>query len=293
MSFSRWPALCVAALSFSTAVSSAPRESWSTPREPFRLVGNTWYVGTQGITVLLIRGEQGSVLIDAAVPDSAPTILASLAALDVAPEEIKLILTSHAHDDHVGSIAALAARTGARVVTTPESAAQIAAGGRGDLHFGDASSYPPMTVDGTLTDGQTLRLGELEFTAHRTPGHTPGSTTWTWKERQDGRELSVLYADSITAPGYRLLDHPKLPDLVDQFRATFETLRRLPCDVLVTPHPDAWSLFERVEGVAKESETASETSATLVDPTACRRYADRAEKALDAQIESQRVGKKQ
>lgn len=275
--------LCCALLS---VLSAAPADAsgmppaWTQPIEPFRIAGDTWYVGSEGITVLLIRGDAGSVIIDAGVPGALPQLQHSLAKLGVAPDEIKLILTSHAHNDHVGALAALQEWTGARVLASAGSASLLAAGGRGDLHFGDDLPFPPVRVDDTLSDGENVSLGELSLQLHLTAGHTPGSSTWSWTERDGGREIAMVYADSLTAPGYRLLDHPQLPDLVDTYRATFARVRNLRCDLLITPHPEASALFERV-GPARTKGDAHEA-------TTCLRYADRAERNLDEQIQTQR-----
>ena len=255
--------------------------AWTRPIEPFRIAGDTWYVGSEGIAVLLIRGDAGSVIMDAGVPGALPALQRSLAKLGVAPDEIKLILTSHAHNDHVGALASLQQWTGARVLASAGSASLLAAGGRGDLHFGDDLTYPPVRVDDTLSDGEEVTLGELSLQLHLTPGHTPGSSTWTWKERDGTREIAMVYADSLTAPGYRLLDHPQLPDLVGTYRASFARLRTLPCDLLITPHPEFSGLFERV------GRTGPVTRDEARQTTVCTRYADRAERRLDEQIESQ------
>lgn len=265
-------------------VAAAAPEAWTRAVAPFRIAGETWYVGTEGITVLLVRGPQGAVLFDAGMPESLPALQRNLATLGVEPREIKLILTSHAHFDHVGALAALQAWTGARVLASADSAALLAAGGRGDLHFGDDLPYPPLAVDDTLVDGETVRWGARSFRLHLTPGHTPGSSSWSWTEPGEGGGTRMVYADSLTAPGYRLLDHPRRPGLVDEFRASFATIRGLRCDVLVTPHPDASDLFERID------RSASGTTGAKPDGHGCARYADRAERALEAQIRGQRGG---
>jgi metallo-beta-lactamase class B len=260
------------------AAAESQNERWNRAREPFRLAGNTWYVGTEGLSVLLIRGEQGAVLIDGGLPETAARVAASLAQLQVDPHEIKLILSSHAHADHAGGIAALKALTGARVLASAESAKQMAAGGKGDLHFGDDLTYPAVTVDDTLVDGETIALGELRLTAHFTPGHTPGSTSWSWSERDGEREVVVVYADSLTAPGYQLVGHPRRPQLVDEFRKTFVQVAALRCDLLITPHPDASELFARA---------AAKSGAQLIDAGGCKRYAGRARANFDDELAKQ------
>ena len=257
--------------------------SWHAPHAPFRIAGNTWYVGTEGVSVLLVRGEAGAVLIDTGTDAAQAVVLANLATIGVDPDEIKLILTSHAHQDHIGALEQWRMRTGARVLVSAESGRLLSAGGRGDLHFGDTLPYPSVTIDDTLVDGETVTLGELSFTAQLTPGHTPGSTTWTWIEREEDRDLAMVYADSLAAPGYDLIAHPRRPQLSEEFRASFARLRELRCDVLITPHPQASDLFARAD-------RATEPEA-LIDPQGCRRYADRAERTLERQIATQRAAR--
>jgi metallo-beta-lactamase class B len=262
-----------------SATKAATPPAWSRPLPPFQIAGNTWYVGTEGLSVLLVRGEQGAVLIDAALPDTVPAILANLDTLGVPHDEIKLILSSHAHADHVGGLEQLRLATGARVLASAESAALMRAGGRGDLHFGDSVPYPPVQVDALISEDEPVVLGNLGFRALPTPGHTPGSTSWSWKEQVAGRELTLVYADSLTAPGYRLLDHPQRPQLMQEFQASFAAIRHLPCDILITPHPDASQLFERRGSDAEDGVTT--------DSDGCRAYADNAARNLERQAMKQ------
>lgn len=264
-------ALCVRA-------SAAAPAAWTTPHAPFRIAEGTWYVGTAGISVLLLRGDAGSILIDTGAPGGADALIANLDAVGVQPGEIKAIVTSHAHLDHTGSLARLKEHTGGEVYALAASADLLAAGGANDLHFGNDLRYAPVTADRRIADGDYVTVGTLSVRAHHTPAHTPGSTTWTWSDRIDGQTVAMVYADSLTAPGYRLVDNPRAPDIVADFRRGFDTIRALDCDVLITPHPEASDLFARAE------------SKTLVDASACKRYADRAEAKLDAQIAEETAG---
>ncbi|HZX76697.1 subclass B3 metallo-beta-lactamase [Lysobacter sp.] len=249
-------------------------ESWRRPITPFQLADRTWYIGTEGLGALLIKTDAGTVLIDGGLPQAADMLLARMRELGVAPSDLKLILHSHAHIDHAGPIAAIQRATGAQVVSNAESAVLLARGGFDDLHFGDGMLFPPVQADRFVMDGEVVALGSLEFTAHFTPAHTPGSLSWTWTDTRDGKPVRIAYVDSLSAPGYHLVDNRRYPHIVDDYRRGFAAVRALPCDLLLTPHPDAsgWKLGE------------STKPTTLT----CRAYADKAERGLDKTLQEQR-----
>ena len=251
-------------------------DTWRQPIAPIQLADHTWQIGTQGISALLVKTPEGAVLIDGGVQQAGDLLLAHMRSLGVGPDDLKLILNSHAHADHAGPLGAIRRATGARVVANAEAAALLARGGTGDIHNGHAFGFPPVQTDQLVMDDEKLEVGAIVFTAHFTPGHTPGSTTWTWQDTRDGRLQHFVYADSLTAPGYALVDNPRYPRIVADYRKSFALIRALPCDVLITPHPDAsgWN-FARASG---HQET----------PTTCPQYADRAEKNLDRQLQAER-----
>jgi metallo-beta-lactamase class B len=252
------------------------RNEWRQPIAPFRIADHTWYIGTQGLTALLIRTPEGAVLIDGGLPQAADMLLQRMRELGVQPHDLKLILHSHAHGDHAGPIAAIKRATGARVVSNAESAVLLARGGSNDLHFGDGILYPAVQADRLVMDGEAVELGGIRFVAHYTPAHTPGSLSWSWRDTRDGKPLDIAFADSLSAPSYRLVDNPRYPHIVDDYRRGFAAVRALPCDLLITPHPDAsgW--------------TPANTAAPHSSPVTCRAYADKAEANLDAQLAKQR-----
>src|SRR3546814_860360 len=169
-----------------------------------------------------------------------------------------------------GPRAAVRRATGATVVRNAESAVLLAAGGSDDIHFGDQILYPPVHVDRIVHDGEAVELGGLRLTVHFMPGHTPGSMAWTWTDVRDGRPLRIAYVDSLSTPGYQLMDNPRIPRLVDDFRHSFDVVRALPCDLLLTPH---------VGSGRHEGDGA---------PLTCREYADKSERAFDAELAKQR-----
>ncbi|MCL1634195.1 subclass B3 metallo-beta-lactamase [Luteimonas sp. SX5] len=251
-------------------------DSWRQPVAPFRIADSTWYIGTQGLSAVLVKTPQGAVLIDGGMPQAAEMLLARMKTLGVAPGDLKYILYSHAHTDHIGPLAAIKRATGARVIGNAESAALLARGGSDDIHFGDDLLFPPVRVDRFVMDGETVELGGLRFKVHFTPGHTPGSVSWTWDDRRDDKPVHIAYVDSLSAPGYRLIDNPRYPRIVEDYRRSFATVRALPCDLLLTPHPDAsgW--------------TPAATATPHPQPTTCRAYADGAERKLEGELKKQR-----
>lgn len=250
-------------------------DSWRRPVPPFALADNSWYIGTEGLSAVLVKTPEGAVLIDGGMPQAADMLLQRMRGLGVAPGELKLILHSHAHIDHIGPLAAVKRATGAQMVGNAESAVLLARGGGDDIHYGDELVFAPVQVDRIVMDREVVSLGGFAFTAHATPGHTPGSTSWTWEDRRGGKPLRIAYVDSLSAPGYRLLANPRYPRIVEDYRRTFATVRALPCDLLLTPHPGAsgW--------------TPATTAAPHAKPMTCAAYADGAESALDTELKKQ------
>lgn len=255
-------------------------DSWRQPVPPFRLADNSWYIGTEGLSAVLVKTPRGAVLIDGGMPQAADMLLARMKQLGVESGDLKLLLQSHAHTDHIGPQAELKRATSARVVANAEAAVLLARGGSDDIHFGHDLLFQPVQVDRIIMDGEVVELGGMRFTAHFTPGHTPGSTSWTWDDKRDGKTLRIAYVDSLSAPGYQLIGNPRYPHIVDDYRRSFATVRALPCDLLLTPHPDmsGW--------------TPAATAAPHPKPMTCRAYADIAEGKIDAELKKQREAKR-
>jgi len=237
---------------------------WNAPQTPFKVYGNTYYVGPHGLSSVLITSDQGDVLIDGDTQWTVPQIVASIRALGFRIEDVKLIVNSHVHFDHAGGIAELQRLSGARVVASPWSAEVLRTGGVGkdDPQYGEVSAIPKVARVSTLQDGETLHVGPIAITAHFTPGHTPGGTSWTWKSCEDGKCLDMVYADSVSAvsrDGYKFSAHP---EMILGFAKSFEFLETVPCDVLITAHPDASDLLGRRE------------KGNVVDAGACKRLAE-------------------
>lgn len=267
------------ALTISPAVTvpqaCAGRDGWSEQAVPQRIFANVWYVGTCGISAVLITSPQGHVLIDGGPRDAGPLIAASIVKAGYRVRDVRWILSSHEHHDHAGGFAALRRITGARVAARAPNAAVLATGtpAADDPQAGDLSPFAPVPVDRVLRDGEVLQLGPIAITAHATPGHSPGSTSWTWRSCSGRTCHALAYADSISAisaPTYRFAAHPAY---VARFRRALATVAALPCDLVITPHPSASNLFDRLAG-----------KAPLIAPGACRTYAAQGMAGLESRL---------
>lgn len=262
---------------------------WNAPQVPLRVFGNTYYVGTRGLGAVLITSGDGHVLIDGGLPESAPGIMRSISELGFRIADVKLLLNSHAHYDHAGGLATLQRASGAVVAASPATATVLERGNSGpdDPQYGVLLAFPPVTPVRVIADGDTLRVGGLAIVAHFTPGHTPGGTTWSWQACEADRCVSIVYADSqtpISADGFLFTRSATYPSALADFERGFAVLETLSCDVLITPHPGASSLWQRVV------ERDSGSTDALTDPEACRRYAAVARERLARRVASEASG---
>jgi metallo-beta-lactamase class B len=269
----RWMLFCTTALACTIAHAGGHadlRATWIQAQKPFRIYGNTYYVGSHGLSALLITSPEGHVLIDGTLPENAPMIEANIRALGFRVEDIKLILNSHPHGDHAGAIAALAHDSGAEVAASVASAKALQRGGDDpdDPQHRMAPFYPKVAKLRIVADGETLHVGTLALQMHAMPGHTPGSSGWTWRSCEASRCLSMVYADSITllsTDSYRYTDAAH-PERLAGYRHTLAMLAALPCDILLTPHPRD-GFFEKAARIAPGKPNP------LIDTQACKAYA--------------------
>jgi metallo-beta-lactamase class B len=219
------------------AQTAQQRPEWNQPVSPFRIIANIHYVGTNELAAYLISTPDGHVLIDGGLPESAPIIEQSIRRLGFKVEDVRMLLTTQAHFDHVGSLAALAAASGGKVLVMAGDDRLVEHGGKGDYLFGDRAMFPAAGVDRVLRDGDEVKLGGTVLTAHATPGHTRGCTTWTTSVTEGGRTYSVVFAGSTTVnPGTRLVHHPSYPGIREDYERTFATLGTLRPDVFLGAH---------------------------------------------------------
>ncbi|NIJ08331.1 metallo-beta-lactamase class B [Sphingomonas vulcanisoli] len=249
-------------------------QRWMGPQGPVHVYGDVWLVGTAGIDVGLIRTKAGLILIDGAFPQAVPMIEANIRALGFSLKDVKFILSTEPHWDHASGMAALARDSGATVIASAAAAPVL----RGAVDPGDPQGalepYPAPPRIRTVRDGEAIELGGTTIVPRATPGHTSGSMSWTWRACEGGACKAMVFASSLTAvagTGYRFSD-PAHASRVAMFRTTFARMRGLPCDILITAHPEQSGIDKKI--AAKD----------FVDPAACRTYAGAMEKRLDDQI---------
>ena len=250
------------------------QEAWVAPAPPVRIFGNTYDVGTCGITALLVTSPEGHVLLDTGMPEVAGQIVANIRALGANPADVAWLLSSHEHLDHVGASAEVKRLTGAKAAALVKAQQPLETGEpwSEDPQLAIIPRFEGFAIDRVMQDGETLQVGGTTFTIHATPAHTPGSTSWTWESCEDGVCRTVAYADSISTPAaddYRFSDHP---DYVARLRTGFAAVAALPCDILLTPHPSASEMDERLAAGAP------------YDPAACAAYARTGEANFDRRL---------
>ncbi len=252
-------------------------DGWDDRAPPRKIFGNVYYVGTCGITALLVTSPQGHVLLDGATEAGGLAIAANIEALGFNPADVQYILNSHEHSDHAGGFAHLQGVTGAPVLARAPAIATLERGASdgSDPQSGVLDGFPPVANVQLLDADATVRVGDLVLTAHATPGHAPGGTSWTWVSCEGTQCLDMVYADSLSAASdktYRFSGHAAY---LDAFRRGIDTVAALECDILITPHPSASRLWQRLEPAATQP---------LVDTGACRDYADQARQRLDRRL---------
>ncbi len=251
------------------------KNGWSDPAPPINIVANVYQVGSCGIVAVLITSDDGHILIDGATRQAAPHIASNIKRLGIKLKDIRYILSSHEHWDHAGGIPELQRMTGAKIMalsaakTAFESGTVTSEDPQAEVH----PEFEAVSDVQVIEDGGEIQLGPLNLTAHATFGHAPGSTSWTWQSCEDENCYAIVYADSLTAvsgDSYRFSDHP---GYVASFSDSLKKVAALDCDILITPHPSASNLYNRIAG-----------KAPLVDPQACKKYAKKARKYLDARL---------
>jgi metallo-beta-lactamase class B len=259
---------------------------WNRAIEPFNVVGNIYYVGVEGVSSYLITTPNGHVIIDGAFAQSAPQIIANVGALGFDIRDVKYLLNTHAHNDHAGGLAALQRASGARMVA---SAGDREALERGYVGYGPSADwrFPPIRVDRIVGDEDTLELGGVVLTAHMTPGHTMGCTSWSIDVTgADGAPHTAFFHCSATVAGNSLAPEA-YPGIVANYRTTFERVRGLSADVLLGNHSGFFDLHGK-----RARQVAGDANA-FVDAEELQRFNANLEQAFETELARQVRGGEQ
>jgi metallo-beta-lactamase class B len=271
------------------AQSDAEALKWNEPVEPFRIAGNLYYVGAKEVAAYLVATPEGHVLLDGGLPETAARIEAGVERLGFHLKDVKILLKSHAHFDHAGGLAALKAKSGARLLASAGDAPVLAAGGKGDFLFGDTFTFPPVAVDRQVRDRETVTLGGTTLTAHLTPGHTKGCTSWEIAVR-DGAETrhAVVLCSLSILPQARLTGKPSYTGIAGDFLRSYALLKALPCDIFLAAHGSFFDLLGKREIQKKADEKEGRQSNPFVDRDALRRYVESKEKGYRERLEAEK-----
>ena len=260
------------------------------PAEPFRIAGNLYYVGANDVASFLITGPEGHVLIDGGYPGTPPLIMASIAKLGFDIHDVKVLLNSHAHYDHAGGLAELQKVSGAEVWVSEGDSGLMASGGDNPdlgvlrlLVWSGLARYPAPRIDHVFRDGAKVRVGPTELTAHITPGHTPGCTTWSFPVRDGDRELLAVDVCSLGEP-VSLFEPRPSAKVQAEFEHSIGVLRSLPADIFLTAHAREFGRYRKF--VARD--TARDPAEPFIDREGYRAYIDSAEVRFRRQLASEK-----
>src|SRR4051812_32841313 len=273
-----FPALMTLAMA---AVGQGPAE-WFEPFPAHKVVGNVYYVGSKDLATYLITTPEGHILINSGFERTVPLIQKSVESLGYRMADVKILLASHAHSDHVAGHALLHKLTGAKVYVMRGDDQVIASGGKGQYLY-TTSRWDPCKVDRVLEDRDEVKLGGVTLVARWTPGHTRGCTTWTWRVEDGGKKYDVVVIGSPNVnPGYQLVNNKDYPEIAADFARTFEVLKGLPCDEFLGAHGSYYGMVERYALLQKGQANA------FVNPRAYQEYVAQKERAFHRTLAAQR-----
>jgi len=262
---------------------------WTNPFPPYRIIGNVYYVGSQGLASYLITTKEGHILINSSLESSVPLIRESIEKLGFKFGDVKILLISHAHWDHCAGSASIKELTGAKYMVMDADVPEIEAGGKGNFQYGDSptSRYQPTKVDRVLHDGEEVKLGGTVLTAHLTPGHTKGTTTWTMKAKEGDRTYNVVIIGSPNVnAGYKLVNNALYPQIASDYERMFRILKSLPCDVFLGAHGNYYGME------AKYARMKEHAANPFIDPEGYKSYVAEREQTFRTELAKQTAAAK-
>jgi metallo-beta-lactamase class B len=252
-------ALALVSASLLAQSNASTRAAWNRPVPPFQIIGNIYYVGAEGVASYLITTPKGHILLDGALPETAPQIEKNIATLGFKLKDVKYLLNSHAHYDHCGGLAELKKASGAQMIASRADSITLEHGGL----------FPPVKVDRIIRDGETVELGGTKLTALLTPGHTPGCTTWTMPALKVVFYCSTSVVEKLNAK------------MIADYRHSFERLKTLPCDVFLGAHPQFFNMEE------KRARMKPGAPNPFIDPTELHNYVLASEHDFEEDVKKQ------
>ncbi|HSM07251.1 MAG TPA: subclass B3 metallo-beta-lactamase [Longimicrobiales bacterium] len=224
-------------------------DEWEKPAPPFRIHGGTYHVGTCGISVILVTSPEGHLLIDSGTEGGAELVAANIEKLGFSLGDVRYLTHTQEHHDHIGGIAYLKSRTGARMVANARARSVFETGviNTDDPQYEPHEPMATLTVDELVADGEAIVVGGKEIVANHTPGHSPGAISWRWEECEEDRCVSLVFTDGMgpfAADGYRWTDHP---GYLADYRASLTWLETVEADICLAAHPSQMRLIERIE----------------------------------------------
>lgn len=263
---------------------AVPNPASFKPFPPFRIAGNLYYVGSQELASYVIKTPKGMILINTGFVDSTPVIEKSMAQPGFQLKDIKILLVSHVHNDHAAGAADITQMSGAKYYVMDREVDVAESGGKTDYFYGDNpdEQYPPAHVDHVLHDGDTVELGGTVLTAHLTPGHSKGNTTWTFDEKENGKVLHVVIAGSpLMNRGMKLVNNPKYPQVAEDFEKGFAVMRSLPCDIFLGSHGWYFDMQKKYERWMAGDKNA------FIDPAGYKAFIDDAQQKFEVELRNQ------
>ena len=277
--------LAISSVAGPLAAQGNPPE-WTEAFPPFRIAGNLYYVGSKGLANYLITTPDGNILINSDLEENVPLIKASIEKLGFKFGDTKILLISHAHNDHDAASATIKKLTGAKYMVMDADVPVVESGGKADFQYGNTPDdlYAPTTVDRVLHDGDEVRLGGTVLVAHLTPGHTKGCTTWTMRVNEGGKSYNAVIVGSPNVnPGYKLVGNAGYPHIAEDYARGFRVLKSLPADIFLGAHGSYFGLD------AKYPKSKAGGQSPFIDPDGYKKYVEEREQAFRAELAKQKA----
>lgn len=257
---------------------------WTAPFPPFHIAGNLYYVGSKGLANYLITTPDGNILINSDFEANVPMIKSSIEKLGFKFSDTKILLISHAHNDHDSGSAMIKRETGAKYMVMDADVSVVESGGKTDFQYGASTRYPPAKVDRILHDGDEVQLGGAVLVAHLTPGHTKGCTTWTMQVTEGGKTYNVVIIGSPNInPGYKLVNNAAYPEIAEDYERTWRVLKSLPCDIFLGAHGDYFGLQDKYARMKPGGANP------FIDPDGYKEYVAQKEQDFNAELAKQQA----